>query len=218
MSDAQEWMTKCMNTPIDYIRFQKEMLHKEPVYIKGYGNDFGPYYIEEYRVYTDYRYNTHKVRYVLKDSKSGEIRTCLESELCNEKEHFDRLQTFRVRANSCYGLFGTTIMDDCAFDTTRYREFLDNLREGLGKHTTGGKKMLLREKKIIFSGPCTIILWEDGTKTMARVSEGETFDTEKGVAICFMKKILGHTEANKILRKAHKQYDKEMWEVKNEQT
>lgn len=56
--------------------------------------------------------------------------------------------------------------------------------------------------KIIFSGPCTIILWKDGTKTMARVSEGDAFDPEKGVAVCFMKKIMGHTETNKILRKA----------------
>lgn len=69
-------------------------------------------------------------------------------------------------------------------------------------------------KKIIFSGPCTIVLWDDGTKTIARVSEGDEFDSEKGVAICFMKKILGHTETNKLLRKAHDQYDKEMWEVK----
>ena len=67
-------------------------------------------------------------------------------------------------------------------------------------------------KKIIFSGPCTIILWEDGTKTMARTSEGEEFDPEKGVAICFMKKIIGHTETNKLLRRAHDQYLKEMEE------
>lgn len=42
---------------------------------------------------------------------------------------------------------------------------------------------------------------------MARVSEGESFDPEKGFAICFMKKILGHTETNKLLRKAAKQYE-----------
>lgn len=64
-------------------------------------------------------------------------------------------------------------------------------------------------KKIIFSGPCTIILWDDGTKTMARVSEGDEFDPEKGVAVCFMKKIMGHTETNKLLRKAHDQYKEE---------
>ena len=54
--------------------------------------------------------------------------------------------------------------------------------------------------RIIFSGPCTIVIWKDGTKTMARVSEGDTFDPEKGVAICYMKRALGHTETNKILK------------------
>ena len=67
----------------------------------------------------------------------------------------------------------------------------------------------LKVKKIIFSGPCTIVLWKDGTKTIARVSEGDEFDPEKGVAICFMKRIIGHTETNKLLRKAHDQYEKE---------
>lgn len=62
-------------------------------------------------------------------------------------------------------------------------------------------------KKIIFNGPCTIILWTDGTKTIAKTSsDEEIFDPEKGVAICFMKKMLGHTETNKILRKASEQY------------
>lgn len=62
-------------------------------------------------------------------------------------------------------------------------------------------------KKIIFNGPCTIILWKDGTKTIAKTSsDEEVFDPEKGVAICFMKKMLGHTETNKILRKASEQY------------
>lgn len=77
------------------------------------------------------------------------------------------------------------------------------------------KKMINKEfgmskyeyKKIIFSGPCTIILWKDGTKTIAKTSGGEVFDPEKGVAVCFMKKMLGHTETNKILRKASKQHE-----------
>lgn len=62
-------------------------------------------------------------------------------------------------------------------------------------------------KKIIFSGPCTIILWKDGTKTIAKASGGDIFDPEKGVAICFMKRVLGETEGKKILRKANKQYE-----------
>ena len=64
--------------------------------------------------------------------------------------------------------------------------------------------------KIIFNGPATIIIWKDGSKTIAKASEDEfDFDPEKGVAICFMKKMLGHTETNKILRNAHKQYEKD---------
>ncbi len=60
--------------------------------------------------------------------------------------------------------------------------------------------------KIIFSGPCTIVIWKDGTKTMTRVSKEDTFDPEKGVAICFMKRALGHTETNKLLRKELEKY------------
>jgi len=66
-------------------------------------------------------------------------------------------------------------------------------------------------KKIIFSGPCTIIIWEDGTKTVARASKDkfgnqEPFDPEKGVAICFMKRVLGETKGKKVLREAAAKY------------
>ena len=42
-------------------------------------------------------------------------------------------------------------------------------------------------KKIIFSDPATIILWNDGSKTVVK-THNEPFDPEKGVAMCFMKK------------------------------
>ena len=47
-------------------------------------------------------------------------------------------------------------------------------------------------KKVIFSAPATIVLWEDGTKTVVKCQEGDTFDEEKGLALCFMKKALGN--------------------------
>lgn len=72
-------------------------------------------------------------------------------------------------------------------------------------------------KKIIFNGPCTIILWKDGTKTIAKTS-GEIFDPEKGVAICFMKRALGDTEGKKVLREYSNKYKEEQvesgWECK----
>ena len=72
-------------------------------------------------------------------------------------------------------------------------------------------------KKIIFNGPCTIILWKDGTKTIAKASDGEMFDPEKGVAICFMKRALGETEGKKVLRKANKDFYDEVTRAANEE-
>ena len=45
-------------------------------------------------------------------------------------------------------------------------------------------------KNVIFSGPCTIVLWEDGTKTIVRC-EKDVLDPEKGLAMAIAKKALG---------------------------
>ena len=50
--------------------------------------------------------------------------------------------------------------------------------------------MNYRIKDVIFSGPCTIVLWKDGTKTIVRC-ENEFFDKEKGLAMAICKKVLG---------------------------
>ena len=46
-------------------------------------------------------------------------------------------------------------------------------------------------KKVIFSDPCTIVIWSDGTKTIVRCTD-EKFDKEKGLAMCIAKKSLGN--------------------------
>lgn len=46
-------------------------------------------------------------------------------------------------------------------------------------------------KNVIFSGPCTIVLWSDGDKTIVRCGEDDTFDKEKGLAMAISKKMLG---------------------------
>lgn len=50
----------------------------------------------------------------------------------------------------------------------------------------------IKPTKIIFNGPATIVLWNDGTKTVVKCTERETFDYEKGVALCYMKRLLGN--------------------------
>lgn len=47
-------------------------------------------------------------------------------------------------------------------------------------------------KRVIINNPATIILWQDDTKTICKCSEGEEFDIEKGIAMCFMKKMFGN--------------------------
>ena len=56
-------------------------------------------------------------------------------------------------------------------------------------------------KKIIFNYPATIVIWNDGTKTVVKCQEGESYDKEKGVAMCFMKKFLGNkSNFNNVFR------------------
>lgn len=61
-------------------------------------------------------------------------------------------------------------------------------------------------KKIIFSGPCTIVIWNDGTKTIARCAEGDHMNPKTGIAICFMKRAIGEAKAKKLLKNEHDKY------------
>lgn len=47
-------------------------------------------------------------------------------------------------------------------------------------------------KKVIFNNPATIVYWKDGSKTVVKCQPGDTFDEEKGLAMCFTKKALGN--------------------------
>lgn len=47
-------------------------------------------------------------------------------------------------------------------------------------------------KKVIFNNPATIVFWKDDTKTVVKAQDGEKYDEEKGLALCFMKKSLGN--------------------------
>ena len=44
-------------------------------------------------------------------------------------------------------------------------------------------------KKVIFSDMATIVIWGNGTKTIVRKQDGDVYDPEKAIAMCFMKKI-----------------------------
>ena len=47
-------------------------------------------------------------------------------------------------------------------------------------------------KDVIFSGPCTIIIWDDGTKTMVRKKADEDDDRELAILHCIMLYLAGN--------------------------
>ena len=48
-------------------------------------------------------------------------------------------------------------------------------------------------KRVILSNPATIILWNDGTKTVTKCCDDDVYDPEIGMAMCIMKHLFGDT-------------------------
>ena len=57
-------------------------------------------------------------------------------------------------------------------------------------------------KDILVNGPATIVFWADGTKTVVKCGHDDSYDIEKAVAMCFMKKALGSRSMHKIFNLA----------------
>lgn len=71
------------------------------------------------------------------------------------------------------------------------------------KMTSGGNHMeiIIQEpqpKKLIVNGPATVILWDDGTKTVAKCNKDEPFDQEKGVAIAIAKRFISGNQLHRM--------------------
>lgn len=59
-----------------------------------------------------------------------------------------------------------------------------------------------RIKKVIFNDPATIVIWDDGTKTIVKCQPGDTYDKEKGLALCISKKYFGNKgNFNEVFKK-----------------
>lgn len=55
------------------------------------------------------------------------------------------------------------------------------------------KRIFSEIKDIIINDPATIILWKDGTKTIVKCQNEDTFDPEKGIAMAILKKLYGNS-------------------------
>ena len=68
----------------------------------------------------------------------------------------------------------------CMLDSSLYAYFKPNTTK------------LPEIKDVIFNEPATIVMWNDGTKTVVKCQEGEGYDPEKGMAMAISKKALGN--------------------------
>ena len=61
---------------------------------------------------------------------------------------------------------------------------------------------VLSIKKVIFNEPATIIIWENGDKTIVKCQDGDTYDKEKGFALAVMKYAFGNkSKYNDVIKK-----------------
>lgn len=57
-------------------------------------------------------------------------------------------------------------------------------------------------RKIIFSDCATIIIWDDGSKTVSKCLPSDTYDAETGVLLCILKKFYKPSHLNKMFKRA----------------
>ena len=76
-----------------------------------------------------------------------------------------------------------------------------NAAFGVANHTRRSRQTGLPQiKKVIYSGPKTIILWADNTKTIVSCGEADSYDYYSGFCAAVVKKLFGSTtHAKKVL-------------------
>ena len=56
-------------------------------------------------------------------------------------------------------------------------------------------------EKVVYNDPATIVIWNDGTKTVVKCHPDDVYDPEKGFLLCCAKKLLGGGKYNDVMRK-----------------
>lgn len=70
-------------------------------------------------------------------------------------------------------------------------------------------------KRVIFNPPATVIFWDDGTKSVVKCQEGDTYNPETGFALAYLKKLLGNDNTfNKEIDKWVPQFDGVVFDMK----
>lgn len=49
-----------------------------------------------------------------------------------------------------------------------------------------------RPEKVIYNDPATVVIWDDGSKTVVRCHPDDAYDRERGFLLCCAKKLMGN--------------------------
>ena len=122
------------------------------------------------------------------------------------------MNTININTNDMAVATGTCIVanpDSCLTITTNRNTIWDicdtvNKVISFSKPKTGKFGGFINENlyitKVISNDPAYIVFWSDGTKTTAICSEAEeTFDPEKALLVCVLKKMQGGEWLHKLL-------------------
>lgn len=86
-------------------------------------------------------------------------------------------------------LTGTTPLDfGLHYGPTDISRISDEINRALNDEF----KLPAQIKKVVYNNPATIILWKDGSKTVVKCQEGDTYDPETGFVMAYLKKMLGN--------------------------
>ena len=136
------------------------------------------------------------------DNCDGACSTCE-----NDEERFNE---FCASHDSC---IGCECSDDC------FRRFCDSHEDcsdcelfyDCFKNAYGHKYTIADEiDHVKFNGPAIVVFWKDGTKTVSVCSDYDDYDTEKGLAMCLLKKLLGDSSYNEVFRQFIPEEDDEL--------
>lgn len=109
-------------------------------------------------------------------------------------------------------------VETCAFEDTRFEGRIPSCKDAYTKRdidttlaTYGNRRVSNPGKKfpgiksVHFSGPCTVVVWDDKTKTVVRCKD-ENVDYEKGFAMAIAKKVFGTNESGSNYYDVFKKY------------
>lgn len=94
---------------------------------------------------------------------------------------------------------------------TIYSDMLDYCKDELNRRPTMknenkiSKPKFVDVKRIIHSGPCTIVFWEDNTKTVVRCSENDIYDEYSAFCSALAIKLYGtNSHLKKVIERVSK--------------